>query len=96
MRTSLDPGTGARFDFELVGWVTRYRAYALDAQGSVKSFEAADDVAALAHARRWVDDCDVEVCQLGRVVAKISHGRPPKRPSQIIWPNGKSSDRRPP
>jgi hypothetical protein len=51
-------------------------------------FEAADDVAALTYARRWVNDCDVEVWQLGRVVAKISHGEPPKRPSQIIWPDG--------
>ena len=62
-----------------------YRAYALDPHGHITKrfeFEAADDVAALAHARQWVDGCDVEVWQLARVVATLTHGKPPR----VIWP----------
>jgi len=51
-----------------------YRAYTLDAQGHVLSrleFEAADDAAALAHARQRMTDHDVEVWQLQRMIGRL-------------------------
>ena len=65
--------------------VALYYAYILDAEDRVQKrhdFEAAEDAAALKHARQWVDHSDVEVCQLARIFAKLAHGKP----SRVIWP----------
>ena len=53
-----------------------YCAYILDAEGHIAKridFESADDAAALSHARQYVDGHDVEVWQLKRRVATLSH-----------------------
>jgi hypothetical protein len=55
-----------------------YRAYLLDAGGHItrppRIFEAADDDAAMRHAQRYVDGCDVEVWDHCRAVALIVSG----------------------
>jgi hypothetical protein len=56
--------------------MAEYRAYPLDAQGHVRNridFEAADDAAALKHARQYVDGHDIEVWQLKRLIGKLEH-----------------------
>ena len=69
-----------------------YYAYILDKADHIRKrhdFEAADDAAALKHARQWVDGCDVEVWQVARIVAKLVHGKH----MRVVWPaltkNGK-------
>ncbi len=51
-----------------------YRAYTLDPQGHVLSqydFEAADDGAALLHARQQMAEHDMEVWQPDRIVGSL-------------------------
>jgi len=53
-----------------------YRAYIIDHDGHIKSFEplvCADDVAAIANAKRLVDGHDVEVWQGARKVTTLAH-----------------------
>src|SRR5215210_201409 len=67
--------------------MTGYRAYALDPQGQIVrrfDFEAADDSAALTHARQWVNGCDIEVRQHERVVAKLTQPADPLRPETAL------------
>jgi hypothetical protein len=72
-----------------------YYAYILDDADHVRKrhdFETADDAAALKHARRWVDGCNVEVWQFARLVAKLVHGKQ----MRVVWPplskNGKRNN----
>lgn len=53
-----------------------YCAYLLDAEGHIAKridFESTDDATAISHARQYVDGRDVEVWQLKRRVATLSH-----------------------
>lgn len=57
-----------------VGAVADYRAYVLAKSGNIlkrHDFDALNDAAALEHARQYVDEQDIEVWQLGRVVGLL-------------------------
>ena len=57
-----------------------YRAYLIDHDGHIKSFEplvCADDVAAITTAKRLVDGHDVEVWQGARIVTRLAHKADP-------------------
>jgi hypothetical protein len=72
--------------------VAGYRAYVLDIDGRVQAchrFEAVDDLAAVSHARQWLDRDDVEVWRFDRTVAKLTYGGSPGS-VRIIWPQGQS------
>ena len=65
--------------------VVLYYAYILDAEDRIQKrhdFEAADDAAALKHARRGLDRNDVEVWQLARMVARLVYGKQ----LRVVWP----------
>jgi len=52
-----------------------YRAYILSADGKIQrriDFEAERDGSALAHARQYVDGCDVEVWTNNRMVGLLT------------------------
>jgi len=73
--------------------VPLYYAYILDAEDHVQKrhdFEAADDAAALQHARRLVGPHDVELWQLKRMVARLVHGKQ----LRIVWPPNTSNARK--
>jgi len=56
--------------------VVDYRAFVIAARGEVVrryDFVSSDDAAALEHARQLVEQCDIEVWQLHRLVGVLRH-----------------------
>lgn len=56
-----------------------YRAFLVGRDGHFQKaieFEAIDDVAAIKHARQYVDGHDVEIWQLGRRVTQLKSDKP--------------------
>jgi hypothetical protein len=52
-----------------------YRAYIVDSEGHIKSFEvitAPDDEQAVRAAQQYVDGCDVEIWELDRKIAVLT------------------------
>lgn len=55
--------------------MAEYRAYFVgddDHFKSVRALDCPDDATAIAKAKQWLDDVDIEIWQLGRMVARLS------------------------
>jgi hypothetical protein len=67
--------------------MTEYRAFFLNPKKHVErreDFDAADDEAALNHARQWADDAAVEVWSEGIFVGIVRTKTAPERPTPAV------------